>query len=77
MILAIDIGNTSINFGIFDGNELMLRYSLPSSERTTPAKCLKRLQGFLTSTRAAVTGAATMFARENLNVRCIRYLYSW
>jgi type III pantothenate kinase len=81
MILAIDIGNTSINFGIFDGNRLILRYSLPSSERTTPAKCWKRLQGFLTSDMhidgailcSVVPGRTETieeFARDNLKVPC-------
>ena len=48
MNLAIDIGNTTINFGILDGGIVVLRFSLPASPRTTPEKCWTRLQGFLT-----------------------------
>ena len=48
MILTIDIGNTSVNFGIFEKRELILRYSLPSSERTTAKKCWTKTQSFIT-----------------------------
>ena len=48
MILTIDIGNTLINFGIFENSQLILRFSLPASTRTTSKKCWRKLQVFLT-----------------------------
>ncbi|MGH9821111.1 MAG: type III pantothenate kinase, partial [Pyrinomonadaceae bacterium] len=30
MLLAVDIGNTSIKFGIFDGNTLLTKFSIPA-----------------------------------------------
>ncbi len=56
MILAIDVGNTTIDFGIFDRDELVLRFSLSSSERTTPRKCWSKLQDFVT-TETIIDGA--------------------
>ena len=47
MIIAIDIGNTTAAFGFFSGDNLILRFSLPSSPRTTAEKCWTKLQGFL------------------------------
>ena len=56
MIIAIDIGNTAITFGLFQGNDLILRFSLPSSSRTTTQKCWSKLQSFL-SPDIEITGA--------------------
>ena len=33
MLLAIDIGNTNINLGVFKGNLLIKRYAIPTKER--------------------------------------------
>jgi len=33
MLLAIDIGNTNINLGLFKGKRLLQRYSIPTKER--------------------------------------------
>ncbi len=32
MLLAVDIGNTSTKFGIYDGEELLKRFSIPTSQ---------------------------------------------
>ncbi|MBP7217136.1 MAG: type III pantothenate kinase, partial [Candidatus Omnitrophica bacterium] len=34
MLLAIDIGNTNINLGVFSGKRIVRRYSLPSGAGT-------------------------------------------
>jgi type III pantothenate kinase len=31
MLLAVDIGNSAIKFGIFDGDELVIRFSIPTT----------------------------------------------
>jgi type III pantothenate kinase len=47
MIIAIDVGNTTASFGFFQNKDLILRFSLPSSPRTTSEKCWSKLQTFL------------------------------
>ncbi len=42
MLLAVNIGNTNINFGVFEGIKLVKKFSIPSQRYT-----IKRLKGFL------------------------------
>jgi len=36
MLLAVDIGNSNIKFGIFDGEHLLSKHSLPTAAELTP-----------------------------------------
>jgi len=54
MLLAVDIGNTSTKFGIFDGESLLSKFSIPTNKEFT-AYDLKSLIGSeLTITNAVV-----------------------
>ena len=79
MILVIDAGNTLINFGVFDGQDMMFRYSLPSSPRTTAKKCMEKYDSFVTpdmkidgaiscSVVPGLNGVISEFAEKELGV---------
>jgi type III pantothenate kinase len=38
MLLAIDIGNTSVKFGVFDNEELISRFSIPTTQDVSSAE---------------------------------------
>ena len=47
MLLAVDIGNANIKFGIFDGDDLISRFSLPTD--ATPAALTAGLRANIAS----------------------------
>jgi type III pantothenate kinase len=42
MLLAVDVGNTNINMGVFKGRRLVIRYAIPTS-RKNYFTCLKKI----------------------------------
>jgi type III pantothenate kinase len=47
MLLAVDIGNSSIKFGVFDANTLLVRFSIPTRRDATTADLQKSISGNL------------------------------
>lgn len=47
MLLAVDIGNSSTKFGVFDGNTLLVRFSIPTRRDATAADLQKAISGNL------------------------------
>jgi len=47
MLLAVDIGNTSTKFGVFDGDDLTFKFSYPTGE--TPIELADEIAGDITS----------------------------
>ena len=48
MLLAVDIGNTNIKFGVFDGERLVFKLSIPSIREITAKGLAKIVSGKLT-----------------------------
>ena len=77
MLLAVDIGNSSIKFGSFDGDRLSSKISLPTKRKYTPTEISERVGDKLkTSVDAAIAcsvvpevdAAVTGFLSHFLNV---------
>ena len=49
MLLTVDIGNTSTKFGIFDGDRLNAKLSIPTIQDATAAGLAKVLRSRITS----------------------------
>ena len=69
MLLAVDIGNTSTKFGIYDGAELLDRFSVPTAQISDQTKlpdlgCTDRKS----ITEAIVCSVVPKAARELLNI---------
>jgi len=47
MLLAVDIGNSSTKFGVFDGNTLLVRFSIPTRRDATASDLQKAISGNL------------------------------
>lgn len=47
MLLAVDIGNSSIKFGVFDVNTLLVRFSIPTRRDATAADLQRAISGNL------------------------------
>ena len=47
MILAVDIGNTSISFGVFEKDELIYKFKLSSHSDKSPDEYATAVTGFL------------------------------
>lgn len=47
MLLAIDIGNSSIKFGIFDSNQLVSKFSISTKRDSTPEEIVQAIGGNL------------------------------
>src|SRR5262245_51589389 len=43
MLLAVDIGNTNIKFGVFDGDKLLSKFSIPTSGELSASKLKSHL----------------------------------
>jgi type III pantothenate kinase len=54
MLLAIDIGNTAMKFGVFDGDELRSKFVLPTHSSDVPAELRRTLDCNLAKTPNAV-----------------------
>src|SRR5437870_3247960 len=53
MLLAVDIGNSNIKFGIFEGDRLLSKFSLPTNSKISDADLRSKI-GEFPITRAVV-----------------------
>jgi len=80
MLLAVDIGNSSIKFGVFDGNKLTTKTSISTKQDSTPTEINDRVGDRIAAPvdaaiacsvvpelEAAVAGFASHFLRTELH----------
>lgn len=77
MLLAIDIGNSNIKFGVFDGENLIRKFSIPTIRTQTAEQINSLTKSFLTENISAVVVSSVVpelknpienFSRTYLNV---------
>lgn len=75
MLLAVDIGNTNINFGLFKGGRLIRRFSLPSRAKHKKAALSRQLprqqvdQAVICSVVPRLTGELSGMLMRLLSIR--------
>lgn len=81
MLMAIDVGNSSIVIGLFDGKELVHHWRASTQVRRTPDECGLLLSGMLASVglqlpqvRGVVVGSVVPWVTEALRAMADRYL---
>ena len=71
-LLTVDIGNTNINFGLFQGKRLASKFSIPTAQYTFPA--LKRHLGRLEPDDIIISSVVPR-ATNRLKIDCLKFLH--